>query len=225
MTPEGIVRCNINASLQTGEIMVHTVHMRKDTSAFLPVDLQSVADKVRDEWTRTINADTGDPVGIGNKLTTSCQYLNVTAYLIGPLGKAVAQAEAAFAATVKGQGTSHLPPQLALVVTLLTNRSGRSGRGRIYLGGLQAATNGTDGRVSAANRTIFVQALSGFYTRLRDLPFANDQIRPVVVSPTTTSSAKITKVSVGDVIDTMRSRRNALVEAKEFATVDSGDGL
>jgi hypothetical protein len=43
-----------------------------------------------------------------------------------------------------------LPPQNALVVTLRTNRAGRSGRGRIYFGGYTEGSSDAQGRIALA---------------------------------------------------------------------------
>jgi hypothetical protein len=62
--------------------------------------------------------------------------------------------------------------------------------------------------------------MASFYVQLRSVNNAPDVMRPVVVSPTTTSARKITRVQVGNVIDTMRSRRGKLVESRIARPVD-----
>ncbi len=136
-------------------------------------------------------------------------------------GRAKQQAEAAFPVGVKGTGTSALPGQIALCVTLLTGAPGRSNRGRLFLGGMSTAMSGPNGTVSGTPQAAVVEAVGKFYVALRDQPFGNDDVRPVVVSPTTGTSRKITAVQIGNVLDTMRSRRNARGEVRLGAVVDS----
>jgi hypothetical protein len=137
---------------------------------------------------------------------------------VNSLGKAIDQAEAVFSG-VKGSGSQALPPQCALVVTLLTGAPGRSARGRLFLGGLSTFLT-PEGRVLPGSQQTIVDAMASFYVQLRNDPNAPDVMRPVVVSPTTTSARKITRVNVGNVVDTMRSRRGKLVEARLARPVD-----
>jgi hypothetical protein len=219
--PPRLFRCNISANLQGGEIMVHTVWMRTDTIEFGSIpNVQAVADRVRDHWSTTIIGGTGLPTGLASSLYTGTVYTKVSAYKVDAAGRSTAQAESQFAATVKGTGTQALPPQIAVVGTLLTDRPGRSGRGRIYLGGFDKLVVDPTGRIAAGSRNQIAQALGGFYRRLRDTPYETDKIRPVVVSPTLTDAFKVTRIAVGDVADTQRNRRNALVEAKFIEPVD-----
>ena len=221
--PDRLWRCNIVATMAGGEQIVHTVWMRADpTSLITPGATQAVANVVRDEWAKTINGFTGGPVALAARFASHLVYQRVTAYKVDAAGRATEQAEAAFAANgVKGTGTGSLPPQVALCVTLQTRRPGRSGRGRLYLGALAGTMLTTSGRLPTTDRTPFADGLGGFYTRLRDNPNAPDVVRPVVVSPTLTDSFKITGIAIGDVYDTMRSRRSELVEDKTTRVVDA----
>jgi hypothetical protein len=220
--PSRLFRCNITATTP-GEQIVNTVWMRTDATAFAAgADAQLVADRVRDKWTQLITGGLPNttPAAAGLFANTT-QWTTVSAYAVNATGHSVAQAEAVFGATVKGSAANALPPQNALVVTLLTARPGRSGRGRMFLGGLSTAILGSNGRLPAAQSAEVAQQMGEFYKSLRDSPFQNDIIRPVVVSPTLTDSFKIERVQVGDVMDTMRSRRGKLVEARAAYDVDA----
>lgn len=220
--PSGLYRFNITASTIGGEQIVHTVWMRRDgTGALDPTGLQSLADRVRDRWTETVNGGSGMPAGLAAHLYTATEYQKVSAYSVDSAGRATAQAESSFATGVKGTATAALPAQCALVTTLLTAQPGRSGRGRLYLGGLGVSLLTASGRADFTKVGAIADAMGGFYTRLRNDTLQNDTFRPVVVSPTKTASYKITSVAVGDVIDTMRSRRNGLVENKDSTVVDA----
>lgn len=210
-----LYRCNINASLPGGEIMVNTVWMQRDASTLAGVTIQMISDKVRDSWAKLVTQGPGGVgVGLATFVGTDVVWTSVTSYEVDAAGRAVAQAESTFAATVKGSGGSMLPPQLAICCTLLTETPGRRGRGRLFLGGISAGLLTAQGRLTVANRDGIATRLAAFYKEVRDAPFQNDYARPVVVSPTTGTAAPITRVQVGDVPDTMRSRRNKLIEAR-----------
>lgn len=220
--PDKLARFNINASIVGGEVMVHTVWLRRDTDGFgNNADLQTMADKVRDDWAKSIGGFTGGPPGLGGYLHNATTYTSVDAYAVDAAGHATQQAESLFAAGVTGEQTNALPPQNAVVVTLKTSRPGRSGRGRLYLGGFGTNILAPTGRLSTVARDAFAANLAGFYTRLRDLPLQGDGFRPVVVSPRLTQSFKIAGIEVGDVVDTMRSRRSDLLESRKSAVVDA----
>jgi hypothetical protein len=215
-----LYRCNINAQTP-GEILVNTVWMRQDAGSVPNLSPQQVADRVRDAWTNLINVGSGPfaaSVPLRPYFADDTVWTSVTAYKVNALGKAVDQAEAAFVG-VDGQGSQALPPQCALVVTLLTGAPGRSARGRMFLGGLSTFLT-PQGRVLPASQQIITDAMASFYVQLRQTNNAPDVVRPVVVSPTTTTARKITRVQVGNVIDTMRSRRGKLVEARIARPVD-----
>jgi hypothetical protein len=78
----------------------------------------------------------------------------------------------------------------------------------------------TDGRVPIALRDRYARNIAGFYGAVRNNPGGGDDFRPVVVSPKLGTARKITAITVGDLYDTMRSRRNRLVEARVRFTVD-----
>lgn len=220
--PANVGRFNITARLSEGEVMVHTLWMRQDAPSFTVSNLQGLTDRVRDRWSEVILGGTGLPAGLQTRLHTECTYTKVSGYAVDSLGKATDQAESLFAAGVKGTATGTMPPQCALVITLNTARPGRSGRGRLYAGALSSAQLAASGRILPSARDAFADALAGFYTRLRNDPNMIDAFRPVVVSPTRGESYKIDSIAVGDVIDTMRSRRNSLAEAKVSRVVDAG---
>jgi hypothetical protein len=213
-------RFNITAQVANGEQLVHTVWMQRDSTVIGPRSLQALTDKVRDQWSSTILGGTGLPGGIAARLYTQTKYIKVSGYTVNEQGRATEQAESQFANQPSGGAAAALPAQTALVVTLLTNQPGRSGRGRLYLGGLGVSNLDATGLVTAANTLLIANALAGFYVRLRDNVADDDSHRPVVVSPTTGAANKIIRVQVGNVPDTMRSRRASLLESRSSSDVD-----
>lgn len=216
-----LFRCNITGSIP-GEQIVNTVWLQADASTVITADFaQKIADKVRDTWAKYIQGGIGTTPAQAALFHTGTSWQSVSCYAVDAAGRATSQAEAVFAAGVKGTGAGAMPPQIAVVGTLLTAVPGRSGRGRIFLGGLGTGLLGPDGRMAANNKEAMSTALAAFYTELRNVPAGADLFRPVVVSPTKGTANKILKVQVGDVLDTMRSRRGKLVEARASAIVDT----
>jgi hypothetical protein len=205
-----------------GEIAVNTIWLRNDSGTFGPGgSLETQTNKVRDEWKRLIEGGAGLPVGIAPFIWTGCTYNEVQGYRVDAAGRATEQFQAAFPAGVKGQGADALPLHNALCITLKTNQPGRSGRGRLFMGPLVQSMLVSNGRINLQARDEIAKAFAGFYTRLRDVGAAQDAFRPVIASRTKTDAYKITSVSVGDYVDTMRSRRSALVENRQSEVVDA----
>lgn len=138
---------------------------------------------------------------------------------VGPDGQYVA--EAVVISTGAGAGNGSDPsgfilPQSALAVSLTTARPGASGRGRFYLPmpTLSAApsigfqTNATD----TANVLTNVQTMLQAVNDTPGFEAAHGTAAQVVVASTKGFNTPVTGVRIGRVIDTIRSRRNALSE-------------
>lgn len=139
-------------------------------------------------------------------------------------GKTTAQAVGLPLAPVTGAlGAPTMPNQCALVVSLLTARSGRSYRGRVYLPILGAGVLSPAGRLDPAGAAVY-HALTFVGYLIASL---NGQIfAPAVTAPQPVTffhiaiqsrasgqpGAPVTSIKVGDVIDTQRRRRDKLVE-------------
>lgn len=123
---------------------------------------------------------------------------------------------------VQGTGSKLCAPQLAIVATLHTARNrGRGSKGRIYMP-LAFTTVQADGRLSDEDVSNAATHAQGFLNDLNnwqgiDLPGSPEVC---IYSITGRSTNLVTGVSVGHVIDTMRSRRNSIDEGpREILTV------
>lgn len=106
-----------------------------------------------------------------------------------------------------------LPFQCAVAVSLRTVFATRSGRGRFYLPPLSVATI-AGGRVTPANQTIIADSAQDMMATLQGAG-----LQPVVYSRIARAAVTITRIDVGDVVDTQRRRRNKLVEERVSRTV------
>lgn len=129
-----------------------------------------------------------------------------------------------FPTPVKGTGSSHPAPQVALAVSLGTDiRRGRAARGRFYVPLPNAPVEGTGGAVTAPgclSPTNQGNYLIGAHNLVQSI---NDAVDGYMVGVTSDiglgTQQPVTKVRVGRVLDTIRSRRNAFDEAYQESTV------
>lgn len=122
-----------------------------------------------------------------------------------------------------GWNGSGFPPQIALVGTLVgVSPRGLASKGRMFLPGINASLD-ANGRISASDRLAICTGLRVFLRGVVDIagednvPILASKGRPGII-PTPGVSHEIISVRVGNVYDTQRRRRNALVEA--YSTVN-----
>ena len=141
-------------------------------------------------------------------------FLNTIKYnLIGVDGKYVDTSSSVrydFETPTNGSGSTTVIPQAALAVTLKTAASrGLAHAGRFYMPLISPAVQ-ADGRLSTAQVTTIAAVATSF---LNALNADDSEWRLAVVSNIGAGAQNhVTNVSVGRVIDTMRSRRKNLVE-------------
>jgi hypothetical protein len=123
-----------------------------------------------------------------------------------------------FAAPVAGNGTStdRFPAQISLVATLRTaSRRGLANAGRIYLPAPSTMLD-SDGRIQAQQRG---QVMQGVVHLLDGINAVDASLHIAIASKVRTGATKrVTRVEIGRVLDTMRSRRSSLVE--DYAGTD-----
>lgn len=231
--PGDFVRCSINASLPGGESMTHTFWVKEvlnelpGAGRYDDAAYDRLAAGVRDKWT-TFLTSPAPPVTypFAYFLSTETIYSTVSVYKIEDDGKASYAATAAFGTTAKGSQNGALPTEVALCASIHTTNPGKSGRGRMFLGGFTGAAGyalGSQGRTTTDVRLAATYGLARFFRQVRDIEESQmqDLWEPQVVSLTKGIARKIERVSVGDVFDVQRSRRASLIEARVSAGVDA----
>ena len=124
--------------------------------------------------------------------------------------------------------STNLPNQCAVVVSLITARAGRTGRGRIYLPAMKSPAI-LSGRIGASFVTSLVATLKTMFDGINtDVHTATDASNFLAVqssvasaepgvwtvgAPTGYMGARITQIKVGDVVDDQRRRRASIREA------------
>lgn len=129
---------------------------------------------------------------------------------------------AAEAAWTAAKGTSlspRMPPQIAVVLSLRSTTPGSRGRGRLYWPALGGQVDSTTLRMSvptpAAAASAAAQYLDAMATALKNALAPAPSLIDYdlcVVSPTTGTKTRITRIEVGNVYDVQRRRRDRLAE-------------
>lgn len=115
---------------------------------------------------------------------------------------------------VTGTATGHLPPQIAMAVSLRAPIIGRKGRGRFYLPALASTVATTDGKIVATTANTIrghVVTLLGNLENPPGLP----EYQPCVaiMSAGAALAVRPTQVRTGNRFDTIRSRREQVAES------------
>lgn len=129
-------------------------------------------------------------------------------------------AEAAWTGGGQPTQSSSKPYQSATVISLRSNVPGASGRGRLYWPAIGSTLSTTTLRLATPTTTAVATAaktyLDAIETALKEAfhpsPDITD-VRLAVYSPTRRSCTDIVRIEVGDILDTQRRRRDAVVEA------------
>lgn len=113
-----------------------------------------------------------------------------------------------------GFGAS-MPPQNALVVTLYSALAGRSDRGRFYLPGPAFSSIDVNGRFLVADALQVATSMVAAFNAARPTGWTDI----IVYSRKNRSHVTATVVSVGNIIDTQRRRRDKLLETRSNVTI------
>jgi hypothetical protein len=191
--PLGIARVVCSGPGGTGDVWSNVFHVNEPSP--LPQTPQAVLDAFQNFYGGLL---ANDVFGLGFAVT------NIQVRRGGG-GSGDVVTDHAVSLTEASANASPLPPQDAIVITWRTVLSGRSFRGRSYMGPLGKYAVGADGRVAPATITALQ---SGANILRTDLLAAGNQLG--VFSRTKLQFTDITSASVGNVVDTQRRRRSAL---------------
>lgn len=149
-------------------------------------------------------------------LSSAGTLTDVAAYYYTGPGPATLSANAPLSPTISGSGTPSMPPQASTVVTLLTDLAGRRNRGRIYwprlTGTMTSTLKVTTGSGTATDFRDMLRALQSDGTTTGAYTLS-------VYSAAAETLTPVSRISIGDVVDTQRRRRDALQELRVVATM------
>lgn len=154
------------------------------------------------------------PTGLLQFMTSSTTVTGCRVEARSLAGVLEVQAEGVKATPTPGSGASAHPFQTSIVFSLRTATPGPRGRGRLYWPATGVTMTASSLRLGSGFPT---SGLSGFKTYLSGIESAIEATLPgvsfAVWSRTSSSTANVTSVQVGDVLDTQRRRRDATIEA------------
>lgn len=187
---------HIAAGIFPGEFWTFSVH----TTGTLPID--TAADAWEDATTSPFWATMAPHI---------CEDVEMNRATTVTLDEATGRQLQRRDRTVTLPGTSVaacLPFQVTPVVSLRSDDASRRGRGRFYAPSL-AVDAQAGGRLTATVQDDLATSARGM---LQALDAAG--LTPVLLSRDTMETRDVTSVDVGDVMDTQRRRRNALIESR-----------
>jgi hypothetical protein len=185
--------------------------------------LANVAAAVGDWWDAPLATSPGN----GLTLSGSARLTSIKLNRIGTDGRYVdpETKQHVYTSPIPGGGAAAgIPPQLTIVSTLRgNNERARAGKGRIYWPPQQIATSGlgTDGRLTIANAEQTAMGVRNLLGILNDIYLSAGVVAVAGIASKTGAGAfqGVNKVTVGRVVDTMRSRRNKDVEDPQEASM------
>lgn len=163
-------------------------------------------------WATAVAAAIPTAVGgaLRNALSTSGTIDLVNTYWYPSLSAAAGLSGSAPLAFT-GLGTAIHPLPTAMVASLKTGRAGRRYRGRSYWPAV-GLTVDASGKFTSADTTAIPQRFKDLFVAIEDAWPATGSLELVVASKVADEVTPVTSISVGNVPDTQRRRRDGLIE-------------
>lgn len=123
-----------------------------------------------------------------------------------------------YSTPLAGSGGSTKTNQAAMVLSLRTTTPGASGRGRMYWPALGATLTASTGRLATPTTADIAAGAVALLELIQETIEANAGLFPFtdvllgVRSPTDHVTRTVTRIQVGDIVDTQRRRRDTLPE-------------
>lgn len=206
------IRVRLNGSLPGGEVWSVNPAFNETTNVI--------------DWDQEAGQDAADAIG-ALALPTALNDLRSVA-AVGTTVRVERRTDthellgAAEAAWTAAQGSSvgvSKPLQTAAVISLRSTVPGSSHRGRLYWPALGAIINTTTARLTAPTVAAAASAAATYLDGIASALKAAMHPAPslidfdlAVVSPTTGTKTRITRVEVGDILDVQRRRRDKVAE-------------
>lgn len=193
----------------TKEIWSNTLHFPSDITAGPDVHPQ---DWDESAITSAVNAFYGANIfGDGTKVT------GWRGYTIGSDGRYTGDniKVVEYDTPVAGSGTTRFPPQVAIVLSLWADNRGPAQHGRIYLPGPNTSISATLQETSAVEAGAYLTAFKTYVEALLDAMYPSLDVGEGLANVSKVGTGTIqhvTQYRCGLVLDTIRDRRNKLVE-------------
>lgn len=231
------IHATIVGAIGADEAVAHTLNFRTAPAPDVdqsPAQLLTFAGQIRDAWVTFLTGNTGSGT-VASRLPNTLVYKEVRAAYLEQTAPATISTHlsrktghqvkdfaypkpdyivptqyAAFAGgTAVGAGTTPLPYEVALCLSLATGLRGPRNRGRFYLGPLDQTMMSTAGQFDATKVAATRDAFAAFIHTLN----LNTGNRLHVVSRAYATSVGVSGVTAGAVPDSQRRRRRSRPEA------------
>lgn len=215
-----VVHVTLSGQMLGGAEEWQTGFYMGSAEADAPVPTQAFADAVRDAWIIPFTT-----FGLG--FSSAYSFTGVKCARLAKDGRYDgSDVVESFPATAINGGSSGnpLPPQIALVATLIAGSGkGLAGKGRMYLPGVKFAVDG-GGHIGTSDAQAMATALATFFNTINSSFDAPGEAINVSrghknLLGVGARNVPINGVRVGNVYDTQRRRRNALAETYSTAVV------
>lgn len=158
-----------------------------------------------------------DAQALRGTMSTNMEIRRVRAYYYSVPNAPASLLGVSTVAGTTGTGTLTLPPQCSRVVTLLTATPGSSFRGRMYWPKVTTGLN-TSGVDASVNQG-FADAYARSLRTMAEIAPSTSAGQVAVVSLSKALVTPVTRIRVGNVIDTQRRRRDSINETFFSSTV------
>lgn len=209
-----VVRVTLSGTMFNGSEEWSTGFFLGEEGADAPDPTQQTADDIRDAFAAFF-------VHLDSKISSSYRFTQAKVAKLDDNGKTIdGTVFYSYPAAITAGATNGglLPPQCALVVTLLSDRPrGKASKGRMYLPGIAPNIDINTGKVQASHITGIANNMKTFFDALaNDADIPGELILAAkssgVMNVNPAQNDYVETIRVGDVIDTQRRRRNGLVE-------------
>ncbi len=172
-------------------------------------------------WANTVHQLLAGPDAPVNLLLAgddSVTVDRVTCYWYPGPGPAAAVGASTEAPVDFAGGSVSLPPQVSVVLSLLTGFPGGSYRGRLYWPAT-ACTLGSNYNLTGPTAASLASSAAQFLDDAGITQQTATNLQASVYSPTLDVMTPVIGVSVGNVLDTQRRRRDGLIESRSYSEI------
>jgi len=153
------------------------------------------------------------PTGVRNMMSVNTTIVGCRVEARDVDGTLDALAEGTRALALTGSGSQGHPFQTSAVVSLRSPLAGASGRGRLYIPATGVAVDLSTLRLTSANVTSYLAGIKSYLGLIESAVTSQVPSSILAVwSRTLLTTLGVTRIQMGDVLDTQRRRRDAAIE-------------
>ena len=155
------------------------------------------------------------PSAILNMITTGCAWTGCRVEARDVTGTLEVLAEGSRTTPATGTGPSEKPFQTSMVLSLRTPTPGGRGRGRLYWPATGVGISASTLRVAGANVSTYLAAIKTYLAAVEGAIDASidEEVSLAVWSRTAAALPAVNSITMGDILDTQRRRRDSVPES------------